>query len=316
VRGAGEQATQILAGVLFQGGKLDEALAVLDHAARWYTRAEQWLGFGGIADAAADHARAERAFARAYALDETAFDATQLDAYARALHALARYDDAVRMAERAIARNTNKAAASSFALTLEQAQLKAAPTFNESPRPSKVRHAAFAQLDAGDHASAAALLGERDWKARRAALAAARHRTASEYAVAVTARADRAAATTMVTTIGSLDPDAVLCRMTAMAIREQAAFARDPSPRFPRPAPAASAAPRLPDRVVVQGSKVARVADYVALLRDLAALAPREALQQFDLDDAGYLEVARAWGAALDADPALAADVAAGLARR
>ena len=56
--------------------------------------------------------------------------------------------------------------------------------------------------------------------------------------------------------------------------------------------------------------------DYVALLRDLAALAPREALAQFDLDDAGYVEVSRAWAAALDADPTLARTISAGLAKR
>jgi hypothetical protein len=52
------------------------------------------------------------------------------------------------------------------------------------------------------------------------------------------------------------------------------------------------------------------------LLRDLAALAPREALAQFDLDDAGYVEVSKAWGAAIDADPTLAQAIAAGLAKR
>jgi hypothetical protein len=160
------------------------------------------------------------------------------------------------------------------------------------------------------------MFGERDWKTRRAAIAATRHRTASEHAVAVTSRARAAAIATMTNTIGSLDPDAVLCRMTAMAIREQSAFARDPLPRLPRSIPAGPASPRFSDRVVVQGSKVARVADYVALLRDLAALPPPEALQQFDLDAAGYLEVAKAWAVALDADPALAADVAAGVAKR
>jgi predicted Zn-dependent protease len=65
-RGTRQQSTQVLAGVLFQQGKLAEALTVLDFASRWYTTAEQWLGFGGIADAAADRIRAERAYARAY----------------------------------------------------------------------------------------------------------------------------------------------------------------------------------------------------------------------------------------------------------
>ena len=69
------------------------------------------------------------------------------------------------------------------------------------------------------------------------------------------------------------------------------------------------------DREVVPGSKVARAGDYVALLRDLAALAPRDALAQFDLDDASYLEVSRAWAAAMDADPTIAKTIAAGLAQ-
>ena len=62
--------------------------------------------------------------------------------------------------------------------------------------------------------------------------------------------------------------------------------------------------------------RLSRVSDYVALIRDLAALSPREALAQFDLDDAGYLEVATAWAAAIAADPTLAAAIAAGLAKR
>jgi hypothetical protein len=78
----------------------------------------------------------------------------------------------------------------------------------------------------------------------------------------------------------------------------------------------APAPPPFVDRVVVAGAKVARASDYVALLRDLAALSPREALAQFDLDDAGYLEVAKAWAAAIEAEPAVAALLAAGLAAR
>ena len=60
----------------------------------------------------------------------------------------------------------------------------------------------------------------------------------------------------------------------------------------------------------------AGVADYVALLKDLAALAPSEALAGFDLDEAGYLEVARAWTAVMQADPDIATLIAAGLAKR
>jgi hypothetical protein len=203
-----------------------------------------------------------------------------------------------------------------FQSTLENAKQRHPTTFVDSPLPVKPREPAFVALDQGDFATATAAFAERDWRGRRAALTAVRVREPWEGSVEVTARAWTAAATTVITTIGSMDRDAVLCRIAALAIREQKFFARDPVPRLglrstPPPPPT-----RISDRVVVAGSKVARVADYIALLRDLAALSPREALAQFDLDEAGYLEVAKAWGAALDADPALAADIAAGLARR
>jgi hypothetical protein len=122
--------------------------------------------------------------------------------------------------------------------------------------------------------------------------------------------------------------------MLALQIREQAYFARDPIPllgdRMTREAfyqefrarggvvmgEDAPAPTTFVDRVVIPGSKVARISDYVALLRDLAALAPREALAQFDLDDIGYIEVARAWAAAMETDPTIARTIAAGLATR
>ena len=46
------------------------------------------------------------------------------------------------------------------------------------------------------------------------------------------------------------------------------------------------------------------------------ALTPMAYFAQFDLDEAGYLEVSKAWGAAFDADPTLAATIEAGLAKR
>jgi hypothetical protein len=135
-------------------------------------------------------------------------------------------------------------------------------------------------------------------------------------------------------TAGLTDPGATLARDIALAIREQAYFARDPVPRLgdrmTRDAfhhefrarggvalgEEAPPPPRFVDRVVVPEGRLARVSDYVALLRDLAALTPREALAEFDLDDAAYLEVAADWAAAIDADPALAQAIAAGLAKR
>jgi len=74
--------------------------------------------------------------------------------------------------------------------------------------------------------------------------------------------------------------------------------------------------PAFVDREVIKGSKVSRASDYVALLRDLAALTPKEALAQFDLDEASYLEVAKSWAAAMDADPTIARTISTGLAKR
>ena len=201
----------------------------------------------------------------------------------------------------------------------------------------------FALLEAGDFAAAAAASADPSWRVRRAALAAARFRFAPENDVDVTPRARAAAAAVLADTSGlgrpapggAPDREALLCRMLALEIREQAYFARDPVPRlgdrmtrdaFYREFRARGGVvlgeeappppPPFVDRVVVPGGKLARASDYVALLRDLAALTPREALAQFDLDEAGYLEVAKAWGAAIDADPTVAPTIAAGLAKR
>jgi tetratricopeptide (TPR) repeat protein len=373
VRGTPEQATQILAGVLYQSGKLVEAMTVLDYASRWYVRADQWLTYGGIAYAAMDNPRTVKAYALAYQLDPDAFDTSQLNAFAGVLDevgdyvlcekianhllrvaeddilwktnawnhlacayiGLGRFDEAVQFAEQAVTQNPLADNTAGFAATLERARTKTKTTPPPPTVPVKVREPVFALLEAGDFASAS-VLGDAgsSWRTRRAALCASRFRFASENDVEVTPRARAAANAALVDTVGLVDLEAVIARMVALEVREQAYFARDPLPRlgdrmtrdaFYREFRArggivlgedAPPPPKFVDVVVVPGSKVARVSDYVALLRDLAALTPREALAQFDLDDAGYIEVAKAWGAAIDRDPSLARTIAAGLAKR
>ena len=383
VRGTREQATQILSGVLYQSGKLVEAMAVLDYASRWYARADQWLTYGGIAYTAMDNPRTSKAYALAYQLDPEAFDATQLNAYAGVLDevrdyvtcekianhllrvaaddvmwktnawnhlacaylGLGKLEEAVTLAQQAVEQNPLADNTAGFAATLERARnaLEAQAAGGRAtrtttppplPPPGRPREPVFALLEAGDFATAATQLADRSWRVRRAALCATRYRFASENAVEVTPRARAAAATVLADTVGTLDRDAVACRHLAMELREQAYFARDPVPRLgdrmtrdafyrefrgrggvvlgedaPPPVP-------FKDRVVVPGAKVARASDYIALLRDLAALTPREALAQFDLDEAGYLEVAKAWAAALEKDPSVATLISAGLAKR
>lgn len=195
------------------------------------------------------------------------------------------------------------------------------------------RGAAHSLLELGDYPAAAAQLDDASWRVRTAALAALRFRTIAENHVAVTERAERGAQAILAETVGTMDPFARVARALALRIREQAHFARDPLPvlgdritgaafdrefriRSGESVADEQAEPVPADRVVLSTSSIARISDYVALLGDLAHLPPDEALAQFDLDAAGYLEVARAWAAAMEVDPTIQPMVEAGLAKR
>ena len=85
VRGTREQAPQVLAGVLHEGERVVEAMAVLDYASRWYARAEPWHALAELARSMGQTARALRAYQHAYQLDAKSFGPAQLDAYAGVL---------------------------------------------------------------------------------------------------------------------------------------------------------------------------------------------------------------------------------------
>jgi len=247
---------------------------------------------------------------------------------------LGKFDAAIDLASKAVELNPLPEHAAGFATTLERAKKRQKHIPRLPAKQTSVREPIFGLLESGDFAAAAALIDDSSWRVRRVALGAVRFRTASENDVDVTPRARATASAILADTAGSLDREAVLSRMLALEIREQAYFARDPVPRLgdrmtreafyrefrarggvvigdaaPPPAP-------FVDRVAVPDGRLSRVSDYVALLRDLAALPPREALAEFDLDDDTYLEVARDWSAAIDADPSLVQTIAAGLAKQ
>jgi tetratricopeptide (TPR) repeat protein len=373
VRATPDQATQILSGILYQAGKLPDAMSVLDYASRWYVRADQWLTYGGIAYAAMDNPRTVHAYALAYKLDPDAFDATQLNAYAGVLDEVGDYDtcekiakhlvraagddvmwltnawnhlacarigqgkfdEAEKLAADAVEKNPLPDNAENFAATLERAKKKQKTTPPQATPPGKQRDPIYAHIDASDLTAAASSPDkDKSWRVKRAAIEAVRFRFSSENAVAVTPRARAAASAVLAETAQYRDRDVCIARCTAMQIREQAAFARDPIPtlgdRMTREAfyqefrarggvvigEDAPPPPPFKDRVVIAGSPIARASDYIALLRDLAAIDPREAIKQFDLDEASYLEVARQWTAAMEADPSIAQTIAAGLAKR
>ncbi len=247
-----------------------------------------------------------------------------------------KFAQAIDWAQQAVDHNPLPENAEGFAATLARARAGTHTTPAPLPPPGRSREPAFHALEAGDFtaAIAAAQAPDASWRVRRAGLTATQFRFASENDVDVTPRARAAATALLADTVGVADREAMLARELALTIREQAYFARDPVPRlgdrmtrdaFYREFRArggvvlgepAAPPPRFVDRVAVPGGRLERVSDYVALLRDLAALTPREALAQFDLDDAAYLEVARSWGAAIEADPTLSPVIAAGLAKR
>ncbi|MBK7077656.1 MAG: hypothetical protein IPH44_35705 [Myxococcales bacterium] len=70
-----------------------------------------------------------------------------------------------------------------------------------------------------------------------------------------------------------------------------------------------------PDPVVFPGQKVARLSDYVKLMKAMQTGNMMGALGQFGLDMMGYASVATAWGQKLAQDPPLNAKFAAMMAR-
>ena len=291
-------------------------------------------------DAIGDHAACEQVANRLIAVagSDVMWSTNGWNHLASAYIGQGRFDDAVGLAQRAVQYNPLPDNARAFAATLARAKARATtvpgPPLPPPPAAGKPRDKVFQLIEAGEHTAAVALLRDPTWRVRRAALGAVRLRLSAENQVDVTPRARAAAVAVLADSEGSVNREAVLSRALALQIREQAYFARDPVPRlgdrmtreaFYQELRARGAivlgeqAPRVApfvDRVVIQGSKVSRTSDYIALLRDLAALAPLEALAQFDLDDAGYLEVARAWAAAMAADPTIAQTITAGLAKR
>jgi hypothetical protein len=62
-----------------------------------------------------------------------------------------------------------------------------------------------------------------------------------------------------------------------------------------------------PDPVVFPGQRVARLSDYVGLMKGMQTKGMQGALAAYGLDMGGYMQVAQAWGAKMAADPVLTA---------
>jgi tetratricopeptide (TPR) repeat protein len=266
-RATKEQGTQLCSGVLHQQGRVAEAMAVLDYASRWFTRAEQWLTYGGIAYAAMDNPRTVRAYANAYALDPEALDASQLNAYAGILdevgdwvtcekmarleeeraggdllwqtcawHNLAcahiglgRFDEAIALAKKAVKKNPLPDNAAVFQQTLGRAQARQLPVPPEAAAAGGDAGPFAGYLD-GDLSAGGDVLQSAGWPGRRAALLAARFRYDSENALLASPRAVRGAREVLGATDGTVDEEALLTRLLALETRETALFAWDDPP--------------------------------------------------------------------------------------
>jgi tetratricopeptide (TPR) repeat protein len=288
--------------------------------------ATQLNAYAGVLDEVGDYDKCELIAKRLIAMagDDLMLLTSGWNHLACASIGLEQYADAIELAHRAIAQNPLPDNAAAFAATLERAKTQAKTLALDNPQTKARDLESYGTTD----------LDDASWRVRFAALGAMRFRFGSEDRVEVTARARAAATKILAETTGLVDINAVNARVLALQIREQAYFARDPVPalgdRMTRDAfytefrarggvvlgEASLPTLEFVDRVVVPGGTVSRASDYIELLRELSERTPPEALAQFDLDEAGYLDLARAWAAAMEADPTIAGTIAAGLAAR
>jgi hypothetical protein len=249
---------------------------------------------------------------------------------AKALLGLGRAQDAVGYAQAAVQRAPQDAQ-QEFATTLQHAQ-RGAPIPVE-PQPPAAR--AFAALRAGDAKAAleTARAAPNDPRALRAALAASRYRFPTDNDTPVPRAALDAALAAVEAMAGTTDPDGALALYDAMKTCAAALFAIDVPPllgaslsreafrskmglpgqpagvaqaQAAQQAVAAGAAGDL-DPVVFPGQRVARLSDYVRIMKGMQSGNPMGALAQAGLDMASYGQVAMQWGQAMQRDPALLA---------
>jgi tetratricopeptide (TPR) repeat protein len=153
-----------------------------------------------------------------------------LHALARALCGLGRYAEAVGPADEAVRTNPLPDNAAEFADTLACARAQRTPTAKPSAEDS-VERQAWDALAAGDVTTPEQLAAAgNSWGLFRSALAAAELRGEHENNVPASGRALEGARMVLDRTIGNPLPDAVLARIRALRIRENAFIQIDPPP--------------------------------------------------------------------------------------
>jgi tetratricopeptide (TPR) repeat protein len=350
--------------VLCQAKHTKPGLEVLEYIARWFTRAEDHRYHALFAWQANDDAAMARAYGRAWEMDPAALTGVDLDGYAGLLYELGEYaacervtkrleavagsdlelqacvfhrracadiglerwEDALRHVRRAIELNPAAARKRYLLETLARAERREKAPVTGVEKDATA--AALESLSEGDFQSAMTLSESADWRLRYVALLASEFRYETENEVPVTPRARKASERVLRDSRGAMDREAILARIEALSIRENALFSLDPPPplgdrltraRFRRdlalrgglPAPPEPDGALPPDAHLPEGAPITHASAYAELLRALCGTNPRGALLARGLDLDTYERVAVAWSAAMARDADLAASVRA-----
>lgn len=256
-------APRLIGRVLLDAGRDVDAIAFLRYASRRFRSADDWASLAGAAGRADNDAVAVDAGRRAVQLGskdpallislatslyrmgefqecehvaqqliaEGARDArvAGLHAMARALAGQGRHVDAHPYAKAAAELGPNGELAADLIETMDRIVAQQSPPVRPSLELSEER-LACAELEAGQFETLAQEIGSSSWGIARAALAACELRTDDESGIPVSPRAIDGAIAILARTQGATLADAVLARIRALRIRDNAFIQIDPPP--------------------------------------------------------------------------------------
>jgi tetratricopeptide (TPR) repeat protein len=202
-------------------GRWKEAEAVAD-------RLIDVAGGSGEDTGATGHSHGRSGFA--VAGPDPLYRAAGLHALAVALAGQGKFAEAAKYAREAVALNPAAQHTEEMAETLRCIEARQGPPVERGPE-SGIERTAFDALAAGDpHTPENLARDANSWGLARAAIAAAELRRGDEVGLSVPGRVLEAALRMLDRTPGVLAPDAILCRIRALRIRENAFIQIDPAP--------------------------------------------------------------------------------------
>ncbi|MCW5804047.1 MAG: hypothetical protein KIT31_16860 [Deltaproteobacteria bacterium] len=257
-------APRLIGRLLLESGRPHDAIAILRYAARRFRTCEDWTTLATAASAADNDAVAVEAGRRAVALgakdaallvvlakslyrmgdfvaceqvaQQVIADGGSRDVRAVGLHAMARalagqgrHVDAHPYAKAAAELGPNGELAADLIETMDRIVAQQSPPTRPSLEMSMERQA-FNDLEAGRFGSLVSAIASPSWGIARVALLASEFRTADESGIPVAPRALDAAVAILGRTEGATNQDAVLARVRALRIRDNAFIQIDPPP--------------------------------------------------------------------------------------